>query len=267
MPKDLNELYEWKSKSLITLNVSKNQVVSYTRNISFDSQYNIENESLEKVDEIKDLGVTFDKSFKFKEHILERIDKAYSVIGIIKRNFMHLSEISLCMFYKAMVRSQLEHAVSVWCPYRKEDILSIEKVQMRATKLVSSVENLLYIEILEKLKLPTLKFGRIRGDMTEVYKIINPKYDACTTVTLDFSKDSETRGNKHKLNQNHCKYNLRKHFFTIRIFVIWNSLPGHVVDANSINIFKNRLDNHWCMQDIMFDFESELTRIGIRNFE
>ena len=68
--------------------------------------------------------------------------------------------------------------------------------------------------------------------MIEVYKIINLKYDACYTVALDlndFNKDSKTRGNKHKLNQNPCKYNLRKHFFTNRIVAIWNSLPGHVV--------------------------------------
>ena len=72
---------------------------------------------------------------------------------------------------------------------------------------------------------------------------------------------------KYKLIQNHCKYNLRKHFFTNRIVAIWNSLPSHVVDADSINIFKNRLDSHWCMQDIMYDFDSELTGIGNRSFE
>ena len=33
----------------------------------------------------------------------------------------------------------------------------------------------------------------------------------------------------------------------------------YVMGANSINIFKNRMDNHWYMQDFMYDFESELT--------
>ena len=86
-----------------------------------------------------------------------------------------------------MIRSQLEYAVSAWCLYRKEDILRIEKVQMRATKLVSSVKMLSYIYRLKKLKLPTLKFKSIRGDMIEVNKIINLKYDACTTVALGFN--------------------------------------------------------------------------------
>ena len=45
-------------------------------------------------------------------------------------------------------------------------------------------KNLSYIDRLKKIKLPTLKFRRIRGDMIEVHKIINLKYDACTTVFL-----------------------------------------------------------------------------------
>ena len=56
-------------------------------------------------------------------------------------------------------------------------------------------------------------------------------------------------------------------FYKYTIVANWNSLPGRVVDVNSINIFKNRLDNHWFMQDVMYDFESELTRIGNRSFE
>jgi len=53
---------------------------------------------------------------------------------------------------------QLENAVSVWNPYRKEDISRIEKVQMRATQIVSSVELLQYKDRLKRLKLPTLTF-------------------------------------------------------------------------------------------------------------
>ena len=45
-----------------------------------DSPYTIRNENLEKVDKIKDLGVTFDKSLKFKEHISEKTSKVYSVL-------------------------------------------------------------------------------------------------------------------------------------------------------------------------------------------
>jgi len=71
-----------------------------------------------------------------------------------------------------MVRPHLEYANSVWCPHKKGDIAGIEKVQKRATKLVIFLKHLSYIECLCQLKLPTLKYRRLRGDMIEVFKRI-----------------------------------------------------------------------------------------------
>jgi len=108
---------------------------------------------------------------------------------------------------------------------RAYDNLRIEKVQMRATKKVSSVKVLSYKDRIKILKLLTLKFRRIKGDMIEVYKVINQYYDKNTTITFDFVGNSVTRGNKYKLRQSHCKYDLRRHY---RILAIWNSLPEYV---------------------------------------
>jgi len=38
-----------------------------------------------------------------------------------------------------------------------------------------------------------------------------------------------------------------------------------VVDAPSVNLFKNSLDGHWCSQELFYDFE--LHRIGNRSFD
>ena len=51
-------------------------------------------------------------------------------------------------------------------------IVDIEKVQKRATKLIISLKTLPYKERLRRLKLPTLKYRRLRVDMIEVFKII-----------------------------------------------------------------------------------------------
>jgi len=43
---------------------------------------------------------------------------------------------------------------------------------------------------------------------------------------------------------------------------IWNSLPDSVVDADTLNTFKSRLDKHWLDQDVLYNFHSELTGTG-----
>ena len=144
------------------------------------------------------MGVVFDQHSKFGLHIKEKVNKAYAGLGIIKRNFKYMSKGVFCLLHKAMVRSQLEYANSVWNPHGKEDIETIEKVQMRATKLVESVRNLSYEDRLTKLGIPSLKYRRLRGDLIEVYKIITKK-DIKSNCNLFLHKELVTRGNRYKL--------------------------------------------------------------------
>jgi len=81
-----------------------------------------------KVDSVSDLGVRFDFKLCFSDHVNEKICKAYSVLGVIKRNFINMDKNTFTLLYKAMVRPHLEYANTVWCPYKKGDIEVIEKV-------------------------------------------------------------------------------------------------------------------------------------------
>ena len=75
----------------------------------------------------------------------------------------------------------------------------------------------------KRLKLPTLKYRRIRGDMIEVYKILTNKYDS--RVNLYLEKQQDNRGHSLKLVNNRYHYDLRKFSFAPRIVNVWNSLP------------------------------------------
>jgi hypothetical protein len=57
------------------------------------------------------------------------------------------------MLYKALVRSHLEYVIAIWCPYKKGDNSSLEKVQRRATKLIDSIKHLPYEDRLKKIKI------------------------------------------------------------------------------------------------------------------
>jgi len=117
------------------------------------------------LDSINDLGVTFDNNLSFKDHISQNINKAYSILGIIKRNFIYMDDSG------SMVRPHLDYANSVWCPYKLGDIKEIEKVRKRATKLIINFKNMSYTDRLQRLNLSTLKYRRLRGDMIEFFKI------------------------------------------------------------------------------------------------
>jgi len=70
------------------------------------------------------------------------------------------------------------------------------------------------------------------------------------------------RGNKFKLQKFTCHYNIRKYSFCSRVINIWSSLPDHVVEADSINSFNSRLDKDWTNQDVIYNYDCDLTGTG-----
>jgi len=140
---------------------------------------------LEHQDYIKDLWVTFDFNLKFDCHVNEKVIKAYAILGLIYRNFKYISSDTFVLLYKSLVRSHLEYAVSVWSPSRLQDIEKLEKVQKRATRMITQLKNYSYEARLKWLNLPTLKYRRLRGDMIQVYNIVSGKYKTNPTVNFN----------------------------------------------------------------------------------
>src|SRR3989441_11196475 len=137
------------------------------------------------------------------------------MLEIINKNFADIDENTFLLLYKAMVRSHLEFAGSVWNPYKISQIRSLEKIQKRATKLVRSCKKLSYKERLIHLKLPTLKFRRLRGDMIEVFTILNGYCDESVMPNLHRNFDTRTRGHSLKLMHVRLRLDLRTFSFLL----------------------------------------------------
>ena len=62
----------------------------FGRNINKNHTYSVQGTQLERLEHMKDLGVIFDSELNFVQHCKEKINTAYSDLGIIKRNFIYL---------------------------------------------------------------------------------------------------------------------------------------------------------------------------------
>ena len=73
---------------------------------------------------------------------LQLVNISYMMLGLIKRNFRHLTVPVFILLYKTMVRSHLDYwyCCSVWAPYRKGDIEALEKGTEKSKKEFASIE-------------------------------------------------------------------------------------------------------------------------------
>ena len=110
-------------------------------------------------------------------------------------------------------------------------------------------------------KKATLSYRRLRGDLIEAYKILHYIYDPDAIKFLKLWSDCApdmplTRGqvrNPLRLFNNTPRLNLRKYSFSVRVVKAWNELEEGIINAPSVNSFKNRLDKYYMKKDIYYD--------------
>ena len=94
--------------------------------------------------------------------------------------------------------------------------------------------------------LTTLEVRRKRGDLIECYIILTGKENVDPLQFFHISDIKyDLRGHSLELVANRSRLNIRQNFFSQRVVRSWNCLPHNVIDAPSVNSFKNRLDKFW----------------------
>ena len=111
--------------------------------------------------EEKDLGVIIDNRLTFEQHIMSKVSKANSVVGLMRRTFTYLDAEMFKTLFTSIVRPILECAAPIWNPYIRKHIIALENVQRRATKLIPGLNKMEYEDRLRTLKLPTWHIGDI----------------------------------------------------------------------------------------------------------
>ena len=246
---DINALEKWSDEWLLKFNPQKCQVMhcgsanSNTKYVMKEGNGKERRLSVTSVE--KDLGVYVTDNLKPTIHCQKASNKAMSALRRLKMTFDRLTIANFKILYITYIRPHLEHGIQAVGPYMSKDFKALEKVQRRATKMVSQIKHLSYEERLRKLKLPSIEKRILRGDLIETYKILTGKINLDPDQFFELNRQERTRGHSMKLLKRRSRQISRLKFFANRVVTPWNELPQDVVSADSINAFKNRLDDHW----------------------
>ena len=82
------------------------------------------------------------------------------------------------------------------------------------------------------------------GDLIEAFKLLKGIAKLDYGLFFKLSGDSKVRGHTYKIVKNSFRLDVRK-VFLIRVMDAWNELPQYVVDAETVNSFKARLDKFY----------------------
>ncbi len=250
---DLNCVVNWSNTWLLELNFTKCKVlrIGGWYKEKFDYFVGTNHLKIDSVESERDLGVIFDKSLSFKEHINKKIGLAKRNLALIKRTFKFLNPSTFLTLYKSLVRPHLEFCSPVWNNDLKFFSNELEKVQKLATRYVTSLRGLKYSDRLRKLKISTLKYRRLREDIICIFRIC--KTDFLKNSLITFKPNAGTRGHGLALAKRRLRTKQAKQFLINRIHGVWNSFPSEFAEINSLNSLKNYIEKFIGASDYKYD--------------
>jgi len=113
----------------------------------------------------KDLGMLFDEMLSMAQQCALAAQRANRVVGCIKGSVASRSREVILPLYYALMRPHWESCIQVWSPQHTKDMVLLEWVQRRATKIIRELEHLSYKERLRELGLFSLEKRRHQGDL------------------------------------------------------------------------------------------------------
>lgn len=127
---------------------------------------------------------------------------------------------------------------------------------------MDSIQHFDSSERFKLLVIPTSKYRRCRGDMTELWK----HFHQHEKELLPASFKPLGRPNRRHSRQLYLYRpvngvdGVQRNSFYYRTVTIWNALPSEIAEVESLDPFKNRSDNHWNRQAFRFDPSKPLSQ-------
>ena len=250
---DLDNLNKWLISNKLTLNTSKTEFMligsrQKLSTLSNPLELSINNVPIEHVSSVKSLGIFIDENLRWQTHIDKLSKKVASGIGAIKRIRPFVPPPTLHYIYNSLIQSQFDYCNLVWGNCGKTLFDRLQKLQNRAARVLTfSSYDADANRLIRQLDWRDLNTQFQIQKSIMVYKSLNglvPEY-----LSSKFVKRNETRyslrDSVNKLFVPFPRTNFMKNSFTYSGAVLWNSLPCHVREAESLSQFKRLVNVHF----------------------
>ena len=247
MNSELNKISSWINANQLSLNIgktcfmifkTKNKKIHVTKNV------NIQKHNIDRIFDIKFLGIYLDSQLTWNTHITHIKNKIAKNIGIINKTRKKLNKQSLITLYNSFIFPYIHYGIELWGTSSQYNLDTILKMQKKIARMICNASfhahSLPLFEKLEILDVYKIYQYQVALFMFKIDYNIHP-----ISLTSMFSKN--TLHHDHETRQN-TKFHLPLFRLTIsqrnvkfKGVVIWNYIVDKIESNCSIYTFKKQL--------------------------
>ena len=239
-------IQHWMCEYCLQLNPGKTQLIVFgapnvLKNIHIHGTYLTPGVCVRFVSTAKNLGITFDVTLSFKTHVLDLKKNCFRLLRqICKLRFLFETE-QIKLIVNSLVVCKLDYCNSLYYGITEALLDELQHIQNAAGKAVYGLYKHDHVgDTLQKLHWLPVRERIIFKVLLLVYKTLTGKGPQYLSEMLTYT------------NFSHCPYLKEpsvKNKFGERAFSkvapkLWNDLPQHLKDSDSVESFKTSLKSH-----------------------
>ena len=250
----LHKTQSWMYSNKLSLNPSKTEFLLLGTPHSLDKFDNInsvkfDNTLITQSNSARNLGILFDKTMSFTDHINNVCKISHFQIRDIRRIRDHVPKSALIPLANALVTSRLDYCNSLYNGITKTNLQKLQRIQNSIARAITKSSKYDHIKpLLKNLHwLPVEQRIMFKTGLL-VYKTLQSGQPQYLNSMLNYPKHRySTRFSDTLLEVPRTNTELGKRAFSVAGPKMWNSLPGFVRSADSLSTFKSKLKTHLFM--------------------
>jgi len=243
--KDIDSIHNWFVSNHLTANASKTKamVISTKTDPYPQMQLYMDNQPIERVCDVKFLGIRISNNLSWNGHIDDICKKARKTIGFLHRSFNSASLHIRQSLYLTLVRPILEYGSITFHPLNQSLTNRIESTQRFACRVILQEWKLSHADLLLKADLPLLSKRRDLATVCHLYKII---HQLCSSPNpySPHPRPGLRNLNSCALSIPFCRLSLTQKSFYPYAPTLWNRLPDTIVKRPSLASFRSVVSQH-----------------------
>lgn len=248
--KDLNILHSWLSQNLLTINTAKTSYIIFSaknKKIPDFTPLTINNETINKTNNEKYLGLILDNRLTFKAHIDYLRNKIIPLTGALRNISKYVPYKLRHTIYNALVKPHLEYLIQIWGQAAKTHL---QKIQITQNKLIKVLFNFNYLTsskiIYSKTKLLNIQQLYSYNICILIRKILTQKIH--TQINLKKKQHKYYTRNKDNFELPKTRTLYGKKTIEFEGAQLYNKLPNCIKNCLTFNSFKQKLKMHMIEQ-------------------
>ena len=245
---DLHYLANWLKFKQLKLNISKTKyLIISSANSRLDVNIEIDGETIDRVNEIKYLGVIIDDRLTFKSHIDNVIKKMARKYGVLCRLKNELTISSKIQLYKSIISPHIDFCSSILFLANNTQILRLQRLQNRIMRLILKCNRYTSSSfMLDALRWLSVKQRVYFLTMVFLYKIFNnmlPRY-LCDRIDRGRDLHRYNTRNAEDARTPNFLFGRSQNSLLYKGINFFNSMPRQVKRAATMAEFKRLCISH-----------------------